>query len=549
MTLRTASDSLNRRVIGLALLLGLIMQLFVLAGSASAITAEEMLDDPGLESRARALSKQLRCLVCQNQSIDDSDAELAQDLRREVRAQLVAGASDAEILASLQSKYGDYVLLRPPVSTGTYILWFAPVGVVLGGILLVVAIRRNRRPDAPTSADTAKAQSTRDVDGHLNGDVDGDVRVAGETPKASNIPRGPIIIVVVLGFAASLGLYLMLGRADLADQPLAGRQAEIAAAATAQESRSEVLAKALTEARQTVDKAPDKVEGWLRLAMAAAAAGDNDTELDALRTALDLTAGDPSIKAMLAEALSRAADGQITIPARNLIDEVLAVNPNEPRALYMAGLAAYQDENFADAVVLWQRLHSQSRPDAPWMATLGQNIIDAAEKGGLPVPDVAPSPDQGMLDMAAGMSDEERAEMIEGMVATLAARLAENTDDLNGWLRLARAYDVLGRQEDMVRAMIGAADAVPDDARQQTMALEVMVTSNLGAQFLDAAPRLLARLEALAPDGLELLFFKGHFARLSGDPEAARQNWQLLLERLPAYSPLAANLKARIDQL
>ena len=545
MTLRTTSDSLNRRVIGLALLLGLIMQLFVLAGSASAITAEEMLDDPGLESRARALSKQLRCLVCQNQSIDDSDAELAQDLRREVRAQLVAGASDAEILASLQSKYGDYVLLRPPVSTGTYILWFAPVGVVLGGILLVVAIRRNRRLDAPTSADTAKAQSTRDVDGHLNGDV----RVAGQTPKASNIPRGPIIIVVVLGFAASLGLYLMLGRADLADQPLAGRQAEIAAAATAQESRSEVLAKALTEARQTVDKAPDKVEGWLRLAMAAAAAGDNDTELDALRTALDLTAGDPSIKAMLAEALSRAADGQITIPARNLIDEVLAVNPNEPRALYMAGLAAYQDENFADAVALWQRLHSQSRPDAPWMATLGQNIIDAAEKGGLPVPDVAPSPDQGMLDMAAGMSVEERAEMIEGMVAKLAARLAENTDDLNGWLRLARAYDVLGRQEDMVRAMIGAADAVPDDARQQTMALEVMVTSNLGAQFLDSAPRLLARLEALAPDGLELLFFKGHFARLSGDPEAARQNWQLLLERLPADSPLAANLKARIDQL
>jgi cytochrome c-type biogenesis protein CcmH len=283
--------------------------------------------------------------------------------------------------------------------------------------------------------------------------------------------------------------------------------------------------------------------------MAAAAVGDNDSELDALRTALDLTAGDPSIKAMLAEALSRAADGQITIPARNLIDQVLAANPNEPRALYMAGLAAYQDENFADAVALWQRLYNQSRPDAPWMATLGQNIIDAAEKGGLPVPDVMASPDQGMLDMAAGMSDEERAEMIEGMVATLAARLAENTDDIKGWLRLARAYDVLGRQEDMVGAMIGAADAVPDNARQQTMALEVMITTNLGEQFLDDAPRLLARLEALAPDGLELLFFKGHFAKLSGDLEAARRNWQLLLERLPADSPLVANLRARIDQL
>jgi cytochrome c-type biogenesis protein CcmH len=135
------------------------------------------------------------------------------------------------------------------------------------------------------------------------------------------------------------------------------------------------------------------------------------------------------------------------------------------------------------------------------------------------------------------------------MVATLAARLAENTDDIKGWLRLARAYDVLGRQEDMVGAMIRAADAVPDNARQQTMALEVMITTNLGEQFLDDAPRLLARLEALAPDGLELLFFKGHFAKLSGDLEAARRNWQLLLERLPADSPLVANLRARIDQL
>ena len=542
MTIRPASDLFNRHVIRLVLLLGLIMQVFALVGSASAITAEEMLDDPGLESRARALSKQLRCLVCQNQSIDDSDAELAQDLRREVRTQLVAGASDAEILASLQGKYGDYVLLRPPVSTGTYVLWFAPVGVVLGGILLVVAIRRNRRPDALSpSPETAEEQS--------KGDVVGDARASGQTPMTSNILRGPVIIVAVFGFAASLGLYLMLGRADLADQPLAGRQAEIAAAKTAQDSRSEVLANALAEARQTVANAPDKVEGWLRLAMAAAAVGDNDSELDALRTALDLTAGDPSIKAMLAEALSRAADGQITIPARNLIDQVLAANPNEPRALYMAGLAAYQDENFADALALWQRLYNQSRPDAPWMATLGQNIIDAAEKGGLPVPDVMASPDQGMLDMAAGMSDEERAEMIEGMVATLAARLAENTDDIKGWLRLARAYDVLGRQEDMVGAMIRAADAVPDNARQQTMALEVMITTNLGEQFLDDAPRLLARLEALAPDGLELLFFKGHFAKLSGDLEAARRNWQLLLERLPADSPLVANLKARIDQL
>ena len=106
----------------------------VLAPNAAALTAEERLDDPLLEDRARALSKQLRCLVCQNQSIDDSDAELAKDLRREVRARLQTGASDAEILASIQETYGDYVLLKPPVSTQTWLLWLAPVLILLAGL-------------------------------------------------------------------------------------------------------------------------------------------------------------------------------------------------------------------------------------------------------------------------------------------------------------------------------------------------------------------------------------------------------------------------------
>jgi len=98
----------------------------LLPAPASALTAEEQLADPVLEDRARALSKQLRCLVCQNQSIDDSDAELAKDLRREVRSRLQTGASDAEILRSIQETYGDYVLLKPPVSTQTWLLWLAP---------------------------------------------------------------------------------------------------------------------------------------------------------------------------------------------------------------------------------------------------------------------------------------------------------------------------------------------------------------------------------------------------------------------------------------
>ena len=109
---------------------------------ALAITPEEILGDPKLEARARALSKQLRCLVCQNQSIDDSDADLAHDLRIEVRRQLIAGHNDEIIIDQIRQKYGDYVLFNPPLDRGTVFLWLAPIGFVGLGVLIIVLARR-----------------------------------------------------------------------------------------------------------------------------------------------------------------------------------------------------------------------------------------------------------------------------------------------------------------------------------------------------------------------------------------------------------------------
>ena len=109
---------------------------------ALAITPEEILGDPKLEARARALSKQLRCLVCQNQSIDDSDADLAHDLRIEVRRQITAGRSDEIIIDQIRQKYGDYVLFNPPLDRGTVFLWLAPIGFVGLGVLIILLARR-----------------------------------------------------------------------------------------------------------------------------------------------------------------------------------------------------------------------------------------------------------------------------------------------------------------------------------------------------------------------------------------------------------------------
>lgn len=107
---------------------------FSLARVASAIEPDEILSDPVLETRAREVSKQLRCVVCQNQSIDDSNAELARDMRLLVRDRILAGDSNQDVLDYMVDRYGDYVLLKPPFKTSTLVLWLGPAALVVLGI-------------------------------------------------------------------------------------------------------------------------------------------------------------------------------------------------------------------------------------------------------------------------------------------------------------------------------------------------------------------------------------------------------------------------------
>lgn len=120
-----------------------------------AVQPDEMLDDPALEQRARALSQIVRCVVCQNESIDSSQASIARDLRRLIRERLLAGDSDQEVLDYLAARYGSFILLEPPFDPSTWLLWGAPVLVLLLGAALLVATLRRRRAGeaAPLSAE------------------------------------------------------------------------------------------------------------------------------------------------------------------------------------------------------------------------------------------------------------------------------------------------------------------------------------------------------------------------------------------------------------
>jgi cytochrome c-type biogenesis protein CcmH len=117
---------------------------FAVLAPAYALRPDEVLPDPTLETRARAISSELRCMVCQNQSIDDSDAPLARDLRILVRERLKAGDSDNSVRAFLTTRYGDFILLKPPLKPETVMLWLGPGVLLLAGVAIIL-LRRPRR--------------------------------------------------------------------------------------------------------------------------------------------------------------------------------------------------------------------------------------------------------------------------------------------------------------------------------------------------------------------------------------------------------------------
>ncbi len=151
-----------RRLGSLLFLLVMLATSSLAASPAFAVQPDEVLQDPALETRARALSRELRCMVCQNQSIDDSDAPLARDLRIIVRERLQAGDSDQQVLGFLVARYGDFVLLKPPFVWQTALLWLiSPLVLLVGAIGFAVAVRRRRVAPAAEPSPLSAAERAR----------------------------------------------------------------------------------------------------------------------------------------------------------------------------------------------------------------------------------------------------------------------------------------------------------------------------------------------------------------------------------------------------
>ncbi len=123
----------------------LLVIALIMAAPAFAATPPESLSDPTLEARASTLQKELRCVVCQGESLDDSNATIAADLRKLIREKITEGLSDSEVKTYLVARYGDFILMKPPLQPATYLLWFGPILALLGGLIVIVLILNKSR--------------------------------------------------------------------------------------------------------------------------------------------------------------------------------------------------------------------------------------------------------------------------------------------------------------------------------------------------------------------------------------------------------------------
>jgi len=256
--------------------------------------------------------------------------------------------------------------------------------------------------------------------------------------------RAAAVAALIIVLAVPIGIYLLLGSPDLPGQPAFAR------VKTPQGNQS--IDSLISQVEDHLAKNPNDGTGWEVIAPVYMRLGRFDDAVAAWRKAVALNGDTATRDANLGEALVAAASGVVTDEAKQVFERGLALDPHEPKARYFIGLADEQDGNREAAVETWRALLQDAPADAPWVSFVQQAL---ARVTGKPVPDAAgPSADD--VAAAANMSDAQRSAMIRAMVAKLSDQLHANGDNVEGWLRLVRAYAVLGDRD---KAKDAAAEA------------------------------------------------------------------------------------------
>jgi cytochrome c-type biogenesis protein CcmH len=258
-------------------------------------------------------------------------------------------------------------------------------------------------------------------------------------------------VVALVGLpAVALAVYLPMGSPRMPDFPLAARS---------RAPDAQPLDGLVAQVEQHLEQNPTDGRGWSVLAPVLLRLGRYDEAVRAFRNSLTYSGDSPERHADLGEALVAAANGVVTAEAKGEFDRALALNADEVKASYFLGLAAEQDGRKADAAKIWHAMLDKAAPDAPWRPLVQAALLRVGSPAAVALSDQT-------VAAAQDMKADDREAMIRGMVDRLASRLKQNGDDVEGWLRLVRAYLVMGDRDKAKSALSDARQAVANDAER-----------------------------------------------------------------------------------
>ncbi|MGK9167401.1 c-type cytochrome biogenesis protein CcmI [Inquilinus limosus] len=397
----------------------------------------------------------------------------------------------------------------------------------------------------PAEAEAAKAEIGRRL-----------LAAAGEAKPQAPATAVPLRRVAfglaVLLPAAALAIYLAEGAPGLPSQPFASRDP----------GERQAIQTAVAEARaleQRLAASPQDRDGWIELGRRWSELGDSAKAADAYGRAIGLGGADPELTGRYGEALVGANGGTVTDTARAAFEQALKLRPGDIRARYFLALGNAQAGDNRAALELWQGLMRDSPADAPWLPSVRQHLTETAQRLGLDPKTAIPEPQpptaratppaNGAAAAIASLPPDEQAKAIRGMVDGLAARLQQSPDDLEGWVRLARARRVLGEVDAAADAYARAAALAPDDAGLARAYADALLAAGRGEEVPPVLEAGLRRVLAADPNDLVALWFLGVAAQKAGQPEEARRLWGQMRDQFQEGSPERRAIEQRIVQL
>ena len=379
------------------------------------------------------------------------------------------------------------------------------------------------------------------------------IKLSNERKSIYKIQNITFIFIVLFLFTLSSLIYNYVGNPFINIKELYSQRDKLKETEAQKNKNFDKNLQKFNELNIALKKEPNNIQILLKLAEVASKVSKIEAEIASL-TKLNSINSSPKIKSLLAQAIVRKANGQVTTKAKKLVDEVLIENPLDPGANFLNGLRQSQIGNDDEALKIWIKLYNSTIKNDAWKKNLEINIKSAAKNIGISQKEIniqLKSNKNINNDVATNilnLSEKEQKIRIYGMVEQLASRLTKEKDDFEGWIRLFNSYKYLQENDKALLALRTAIEIKPSIILKQTLLKELLPPQDK-PKFTLETDKLIDDILIKEPNNVDALFFKGLKAFNNGENDTVKLYWNKLIATLPPNSKISLELKNKLKTL